>query len=168
MSTKNHPGRFFFTGRWICAAALAGGLAVLACAGNPAPPPDQGEPPDEAEPTMARGVNATVIVSKCPDAQRIKVRTAQDAIQKLVGPCAKVPGGKAHFSATLLPGGTIELASPAGDPAEGVVPTCVLHNRLLHRVPLKSPCTLDVELDERTVVVEPADAGAADAAPDGG
>ena len=95
------------------------------------------------------------------------MRTAQDAIQKLVGPCAKVPGGKAHFSATLLPGGKIELASPSGDPAEGVVPTCVLQNRLVHRVPLKNACALDVQLDERTVVVAPADVDAG-TPPDGG
>ncbi len=109
-----------------------------------------------------------MLVNKCPDASRVNIRTAQDAIQRLVGPCAKVPGGSAHFSAKLMPGGRIELASPEGDPTEGVVPTCVLKNRLVHRVLLKSPCTLDVTLDERTVVVDrpEADGGAGDAGGD--
>ncbi len=148
--------------------ALSFGLAVGACAGNnPAPAAEAASSPEssEAEQTLATGINATVIVSKCPDAGRVNIRTAQDAIQKLVGPCAKVPGGSAHFSAKLLPGGRIELASPEGDPTEGVVPTCVLKNRLVHRVLLKSACTLDVTLDERTVVVgrPEADGGTGDA-----
>lgn len=155
----------------VVVACCGGGLAVPACAGSHAPPPDQGGPAPTAEPILASGVNATVIVGKCPDASRMKVRTAQEAIQRLVGPCATVPGGRAHFSATLQPGGKIELASPEGNPAEGVVPTCVLQNRLVHRVLLRQPCTLDVQLDERSVVVQPPEAGAPDAgeaSPDGG
>lgn len=155
----------------VVGAALGCWLGVVACSGSPRSAAVS-EPAGESEPeqTVATGVNATVIVAKCPDVKRVKVRTAQDAIQKLVGPCATVPGGRAHFSATLMPGGRIELASPEGDKAEGVVPTCVLQNRLVHKVLLRSPCTLDVQLDERTVVVERAaedvDAGVADAAAD--
>lgn len=156
----------------VAGAGLVCWIGVAACSGNPAPGPvSEGAGESAAEPqTLATGVNATVIVAKCPDVKRVNVRTAQDAIQKLVGPCATVPGGRAHFSATLMPGGRIELASPEGDKAEGVVPTCVLQNRLVHRVLLRSPCALDVQLDERTVVVErpasDADAGAGDAGPD--
>ena len=147
-----------------CAAVgLAGAtLFAAACSGKPAANAESGE--DAApEPIVASGVNATVIVSKCPDAARVNVKAAQEAIQRLVGPCASVPGGRAHFSATLQPGGNIVLASPEGDPAEGVVPTCVLQNKLSHRIRLKSPCALDVQLDERTVTVERDDAGAPDA-----
>jgi hypothetical protein len=150
------------------AAAIAGawgGVLVVACASHPPPSAALEATASPVEPATASGVNATVIVSKCPDASRINVRTAQDTINKLVGPCASVPGGRAHFSATLQPGGRIELASPEGDPAEGVVPTCVLKNRLVHKVPLKSPCALDVQLDERTVVIAPPEAGAPDANP---
>ncbi|MEZ4295550.1 MAG: hypothetical protein R3B70_11290 [Polyangiaceae bacterium] len=142
------------------AAALASLLAaVLAAACSSAPPPEveAADSAGDSPQAVATGVNATVIVAKCPDARRIKVRTAQATIQKLVDPCAKVPGGRAHFSATLLPGGRIELASPEGDPSEGVVPTCVLTNRLTHRVLLRSACTLDVQLDERTLPVPEAD-----------
>lgn len=146
-------------------AAVAVGVALVAipaCSGKQASPPEPTEGGADTDAPMATGVNATVIVSKCPDSTHIKVRTAQAAIERLVGPCASVPGGKAHFSATLKPGGAIVLASPEGDPAEGVVPTCVLQNRLTHRVPLKSPCTLDVQLDERVIAVD-RDAGAPDA-----
>lgn len=143
-------------------AVLFSALVVSACSGKQSSPSEPSESGADAEGPVATGVNATVIVSKCPDSTHIKVRTAQAAIERLVGPCASVPGGKAHFSATLKPGGAIVLASPEGDPAEGVVPTCVLQNRLTHRVPLKSPCTLDVQLDERVIAVD-RDAGAPDA-----
>src|SRR3954470_6598785 len=95
------------------AAALVCGLTALACAGKSAAPQEEAA---AAGSEVASGVNATVIVSKCPDAPHMNVRTAQDTIQKLVGRCAKVPGGSAHFRATLQPGGRIELASPEGDP----------------------------------------------------
>lgn len=169
----DRPHRLRRAAALACAAAVASlafGLAGAACSGNPPPATGAADSVEagETEPTVATGVNATVIVNKCPDASRVNIRTAQEAIQRLVGPCAKVPGGSAHFSAKLMPGGRIELASPEGDPTEGVVPTCVLKNRLVHRVLLKSPCTLDVTLDERTVVVDrpAADGGAGDAGGD--
>ncbi len=96
-------------------------------------------------------VNATSVVSACPDSKRMNTRAGANAINHLVEPCAAVPGGRAHFSATLLPGGKIELASPEGNPADGVVPTCVLHSGLRHKVQLRSPCTFDVQLEERKV-----------------
>ncbi len=122
-------------------ALFAGGSLATACGAGSA----------EAPAVEASMVNATSIVSACPDAAKMNARAAQEAIRKLVGPCAKVPGGKAAFSATLVPGGRIELASPSGDAAEGVVPTCVLKNRLVHNVLLKQPCTFRVELEERKV-----------------
>src|SRR5690242_7462036 len=93
-------------------------LAVAACAGKSAPPP---APDAEGEnlKVVASMVNATAIVAKCPDDTKLDAKAAQRAIQRLVGPCATVPGGRAHFSATLFPGGKIELASPEGNPAEG-------------------------------------------------
>jgi len=147
--------------RLLLAFCLSAAVAAAACSGTSTPPPDTGDPAtDTPEPAVASMVNATVVVNKCPDAPRVNIRMAEDAIRKLVGPCATVPGGRAHFSATLKPGGRIELAAPDGDPGDGVVPTCVLQNRLVHRVLLKSPCALDVQLDERqmTVPVAPATA----------
>jgi len=141
-------------------AALLVLVTVAACAGKGAPPPAP-EPEGEDLKVVASIVNATAIVSKCPDDTRLDAKAAQRAIQRLVGPCATVPGGKAHFSATLFPGGRIELASPEGNPAEGVVPTCVLQNRLHHKVLLRNPCVFDVQLEERKISMGggPSDAG---------
>ena len=78
-------------------------------------------------------------------------KAAEVAMRQLITPCDKVPGGNAHFSATLIPGGRIELASPAGETADGVVPTCVLKHTLKHGVTLGEPCTFEVRLEERLV-----------------
>jgi hypothetical protein len=87
----------------------------------------------------------------CPEQKRISNQQATREIEELVGPCTKVPGGAAHFSATLLPGGRIELASPSGDRDDGIVPTCVLQqaNQLRHRLRLTKACKFDVKLEER-------------------
>ncbi len=94
-------------------------------------------------------VNAAVVISACPDAKSMNMREARNVIRRLVDPCAMVPGGQAHFLATLQPGGKTELASPSGDTASGVVPTCVLQHGLTHKVALKKPCKFDVTLEER-------------------
>jgi len=141
-------------------AVVAGVTTFAACSASK-PKPAESTPRDAASAAASSAsasepagpsvsyVNATVVVARCPDAKTMNNRAAQNTIHRLVDPCAGVPGGKAHFSATLLPGGRIELASPAGDPAEGVVPTCVLRHNLLHQVYLKKPCTFDVQLEER-------------------
>ena len=116
----------------------SGGLLASACAPEPDVPR-----------TTTSMVNASAILGACPDAKWMNARAAADTINKLVEPCAAVPGGRAHFAATLLPGGKIELASPDRKVAEGVVPTCVLSRGLTHRVLLKNACTFDVQLEER-------------------
>ncbi|TKD07578.1 hypothetical protein [Polyangium fumosum] len=129
-------------------AALPVGIALVAvyailplgCGGSP-PPEPQG--PDIGV------VDATVVVETCPDSKTMNAKAAHAAIQKLVEKCSTVPNGTAHFSTTLMPGGRIMLASPSGNPADGVVPTCVLSNQLTHRVYLKQPCKFDVKLEER-------------------
>jgi hypothetical protein len=98
-------------------------------------------------------VDATVVVESCPDAHRMNARAADDAIRKLVEPCGTIPGGSAHFMAILVPGGRIELAAPDGDPAGGVVPTCVLEHQLLHHVLLQSACKFDVHLDQGKIAL---------------
>lgn len=112
-----------------------------AAAGSPTSP--NGEEPEPA----VSIVDSSVVVSACTEAKTMNLRAARDAIRKLVDPCAAVPGGKAHFQATLLPDGRVQLAGPSGDP--GVVPTCVLQNKLTHRVALRQPCQFDVQLVER-------------------
>lgn len=107
-------------------------------------PPDAGEPPISL-------VTSFVVIEQCPDSRRLDPKQANREIDELVGPCKTVPGGAAHFSATLIPGGRVELASPAGDPAEGVVPTCLLQNQgqLKHKLRLTQRCKFDVKLEER-------------------
>jgi len=92
-----------------------------------------------------------VIVEACPDSHRLDTKLANREIDELVGPCKKVPGGNAHFSATLLPGGRVELASPSGDPTDGVIPTCVVQKatQLKHKLKLAKACKFDVKLEQR-------------------
>jgi hypothetical protein len=124
----------------------SGGLFLGACASRATPDPaGAGDVPH----TITSMVNASAVIGACPDARKMNAKTAAETINKLVEPCAEVPGGKAHFAATLLPGGKIELASPEGKVAEGVVPTCALSHGLTHRLLLTRPCTFDVQLEER-------------------
>lgn len=127
--------------------ACGGLLGLGACAGSK----QDAAAPDGTPRITTSLVNASSVVSVCPDGKRMSAKAAAGALQKLVQPCASVPGGRAHFAATLLPGGKIELAAPDGNTAEGVVPTCVLRNALRHNVLLKSPCRFDVQLEERKV-----------------
>jgi hypothetical protein len=134
----------------LTALSLGWSLGLGACAGAKGEA-EGPEPVDEVPGSVTSLVDASSVVSACPDSKRMNARAATNAIHHLIEPCAAVPGGKAHFSATLLPGGKIELASPEGNPADGVVPTCVLRSGLRHKVLLKSACTFDVRLEERKV-----------------
>lgn len=135
---------------------LAIALAVIASGcrskGTAAPAP--------ADPTSATSattgveiamVDATVVVKDCPDSAKLDPGAVAKTLRKLVDGCTGVPGGAAHFSATLLPSGRIELAAPDGNVAAGVVPTCVLKNPLVHKLPLKSACHTDVAVEEKNV-----------------
>jgi hypothetical protein len=129
--------------------ALAVGCGPKAAStGTPLPPP----PPDAANEHAISLVTSVVVVDACPDYRKLDSKSARREIDELVGPCKTVPGGAAHFSATLLPGGRVELAAPTGeDPSEGVVPTCLLqqHNQLKHKLRISSPCRFDVKLEQR-------------------
>ena len=96
-------------------------------------------------------VNAVVLVDHCAEAKNVDVKAANAAIRRLVAPCGKVPGGAAHFSVALRPGGEISIGAPGGGPAEGVFPTCALQAGLRHRVSLQKECKFDVQLEERKV-----------------
>jgi hypothetical protein len=112
-----------------------------------APPPS---PPPSGPPVSL--VTSMVMIDACPDAKRFNSKRATKEIDELVGPCTKVPGGAAHFSATLMPDGRVELASPSGDPSAGIVPTCLVQTptQLRHKLRLAKPCMFDVKLDQRT------------------
>jgi hypothetical protein len=119
---------------------------------TPLPPPP---PPDAATTDPISLVTSMVIVEACPDSKQLDSNRANREIEELVGPCKKVPGGDAHFSATLLPGGRVELASPEGDPSEGIVPTCLVQHgkQLRHKLKLARACKFDVRLEQR--IAEP-------------
>ena len=120
-------------------------VALIACGPTPREPP--AAPADDP----ISLVTSMVVVEACPDSRKLDTREATREIEELVGPCKKVPGGRAHFAATLLPGGSIELASPSGDPNEGMVPTCVVQNagQIRHRLKLTNACKFDVKLEQR-------------------
>ena len=134
-------------------------FALAACSGAPkqTPPPpvviDAGVD-TVPDPERMNMVTSSVVVEACPDAKKLASAQARKEIAELVGPCTKVHGGAAHFSATLMPDGSIRLASPTGDdPAgEGMVPTCVVQNakQLKHKLTLTAPCRFDVALNERS------------------
>ena len=113
---------------------------------EPTPTPDAGA----AEANISL-VTSMVIVDACPDAKLLDTKLATREIEELVGPCKKVPGGAAHFAATLLPDGRVELAAPSGAIADGVVPTCLLQKQtqLKHKIHLKTACKFDVRLEQR-------------------
>jgi hypothetical protein len=112
-------------------------------------------PAHEADPGQQVALLHTeFVVSSCPDAKKMDSRAANAAMRKLVEPCAKVPGKAVRFQATLVPGGQIELASPTGERAEGIVPLCAVKNKLTHSLVLKERCTFDVLLEERTISAE--------------
>lgn len=134
-------------------AALAALSALPGC-GAPPPPQEPAEPSEPPPPPIAL-MNATVVVESCPNVTKYNARMAENAIRKMIEPCTKVPGGAARFTATMVPGGNIKLASPSGDVSEGVVPTCVVTNELTHKVLLRKPCVFRIELEDRTIPQPP-------------
>lgn len=129
---------------------MACGL-TFGCGPKASSPPVDPKPSDPPpEPTISL-VTSVVVIDACPEAKKLDTKSANREIEELVGPCKKVPGGAAHFSAILLPGGEVELASPSGDVTEGIVPTCLLQQRkqLKHKLKLAQPCKFDVKLEQR-------------------
>jgi hypothetical protein len=151
MKTLSSPGFSVVT--------LIASLGLGACSAAKVEPATEEAVVDDVPKSVTSLVNASSVVGACPDSKHMNARAAANAIDHLIEPCASVPGGKAHFSATLLPGGKIKLASPEGSAADGVVPTCVLGGGLHHKVKLMNPCTFDVQLEERKVATP--DPGAA-------
>ena len=130
-----------------------------ACGPKAAPetaPPSSPSAPEPAPVVSARMVNATVLANGCRELGPSSARLAESAMYRLIEGCSSVPGGKAEFSATLQPGGRVEITSASGK--EDVVPICVLKHSLSHSVPLTRPCRLDVKLEQSSVPM-PVDAG---------
>jgi|SRR5450432_1078097 len=133
-------------GSFMSAGALA---VVLACGGAPAPPPSAA--PAAAAPPAAHAVTAVVLVNGCAHFGVENARLAQTAISALVDGCSSFTGERVQFTATLLPGGAIQFEPGAHDSA--AIPICVLNHPLTHRVQLQKACSLDVRLEQSSVVV---------------
>jgi hypothetical protein len=134
-------------------ATSLGLLALSSCSGQRAPEAARAQEPPP--PPLAL-MNATVLVKSCPNVTTANAHKAEQVLRTMLEPCTKVPSGNAHFTATMMPGGRIELGSPEGDPTEGVIPTCAVKNQLSHTIYLRKPCAFHVLLEERHVTPEPA------------
>jgi hypothetical protein len=124
-------------------------MVWLAGCGGSSTPTSAPKPEPVARPISV--VTSSLVVEDCPAPNRVDSKRAGKEIDALVAGCQSIPGGTAHFSATLLPDGRVQFGSPAGDPAQGVIPTCLLQtkNPLRHRLRLAKPCKLDVQLEEQ-------------------
>jgi hypothetical protein len=136
------------------------GIALVipsGCGGGnaPAPLPAHGAP--AAGTPAGRSVNAVVVMNGCTHLGKDNAKVAESAIGKLVDGCATYHGPAVRFVARLLPGGAIEFVPRAG--ASDAIPICVLKHPLKHSVKLDRACTLDVQLEEASVVLTRPDGG---------
>jgi hypothetical protein len=104
--------------------------------------------------------STSFVVEDCPDAKKMDAKAAEAAMRKLTEPCHDVNAPAAEFLATLVPGGRVEIASRGKDSAEGVVPICVVKNRLTHSVVLKQRCSFVIKLEPAGTVAPAASASA--------
>jgi hypothetical protein len=104
---------------------------------------------DDPNPSIGL-VDATIMFTDCGVVSNMNAIRAQSTMRQLVEACNEVPGGSAQFTATLLPNGRIELANADG--GFGTVPICVLHHELKHKVVVKKPCIMQVQMSERRPV----------------
>jgi hypothetical protein len=140
--------------RFASSFGLVVSTLLVGCHSEPAREPPLPEPSAPS----AKIVSATVVTNDCDRVAKGNARLAEDAMSTLVEGCTSVPGGSARFSATLEPGGRIEIAQTVGSP--DTVPICVLKHELRHKVPLTHECKLDVRLEESAVALP--DAGQSD------
>ncbi len=94
-------------------------------------------------------VEATILFSDCGAVSNLNAQLAEGTMRRLVESCDSVPGGHAKFTASLMPNGSIEIATPEGP--EGTVPVCVLRHGLKHQVTVRKACKLEVQLEQRKV-----------------
>jgi hypothetical protein len=140
--------------RW----AIFSMLAAVACGSTPAAPAASPAVPTAGPVQNAHSVSAVVLVNGCAHLGVENARLAQAAMNQLVDGCSSFAGDRVQFTATLLPGGAIQFEPRPNDSQS--IPVCVLNHPLTHRVRLQKACSLDVRLEEGSVVVPgPADAG---------
>ncbi|GMV18541.1 MAG: hypothetical protein HS104_41255 [Polyangiaceae bacterium] len=136
-------------------ASLLCSLPLLACARGaepkPAAAPTASPAPEAAGPKVAV-VEGSVMLGECP--AKLERKKAEQTMNDLVSACDNVPGGTAKFQATLRPGGRIEISAPDGSD-QGTVPICVIKHKLQHKLFLTKPCTLAVQIEEKSVDRKP-------------
>jgi hypothetical protein len=140
---------------------------VFACGSPPSPQtaqtgqsgaPDASSAPPPSTAGAARAVTAVVLMNRCAHFGVDNARLAQAAINALVDGCTSFAGDRVQFTATLLPGGAIQFEPGPKDST--AIPVCVLNHPLTHRVQLQKACSLDVRLEQTSVIVpKSADAG---------
>jgi hypothetical protein len=136
---------------WIALIVLGG------CGGGNAPAPAAAPQPHAAALPAGRSVNAVVVVNGCTHLGKDNAKLAESAMSKLVDGCSRYSGPPVRFVARLLPGGAIEFVPRAG--GSDAIPLCVLRHPLQHGVKLDRACTLDVQLEEASVVLTKGDGG---------
>lgn len=127
-------------------------ITALSCARGHDPTPSVAPVPsapkeEDARPSIGL-VDATIMFTDCGVVSNMNAQRAQRTMRQLVEACNEVPGGTAQFTATLLPNGRIELANADG--GLGTVPICVLHHELKHKVVVKKPCIMQVQMSEHS------------------
>jgi hypothetical protein len=150
--------------RLLALGALSFVVLLASCTRRAAHPPAEAKSPAPASgtgPSVASG-GTSFVVEDCPDAKKMDSKAVEAAMRKLTEPCHDVNTPAADFLATLVPGGRIEIASRGKDGTEGVIPICVVKNRLTHSVALKQRCTFNVKM-EPAANVAPATSSSAQA-----
>ena len=145
-STTARASSVSFALAFTSCAAIAG---VVACGSAPARQP--AAPPVASASPPAHAVSAVVLVNGCAHLGVANARLAQDAMNALVDGCSSFTGERVQFTATLLPGGAIQF--DAGANSSKAIPICVLNHPLTHRVQLQKACSLDVRLEESSLLV---------------
>jgi hypothetical protein len=131
-------------------ASMALVVTAAACAASPAAQPSTPAAASPASP-QAHTVTAVVLVNGCAHFGVENARLAQAAMNALVDGCSAFAGERVQFTATLLPGGSIQFDPGAGDSKS--IPVCVLSHPLTHRVQLQKACSLEVRLEQTSVAV---------------
>jgi hypothetical protein len=155
---------FYRAVRLIVLSTVTLTVLLMSCARRAADPPAQAKapPPSSAGPGVASG-GSSFVIDDCPDAKKMDAKAAEAAMRKLIEPCHAINAPAADFLATLVPGGRIEITSRGKASGEGVIPICVVKNRLTHSVALKQRCTFNVKLEP--AVAAPAASSSAQAPP---
>ena len=131
---------------WLLGLALLSGSAAAPdrATGAASPTPVIQPPPPAAKPTVTI-VESSVMLVDCP--AKLQPKQAKETITGLVEGCSSVPGGRARFVAVLEPDGAVTITAPDGS-TQGTIPICVLSHKLKHKLAIKKPCKVDVQIEE--------------------